>query len=107
MIAAFTRGSRASIAAAVAKPPNDMPVSATRDVSTRPAKRESAPPVESASMQSIRKSMSLGRSASICARFERGPPGLTTSPSTCVYRAEPVWSHAMTTKPCEARYSVQ
>ena len=96
-----------SIAAAVEKPPNDMPVSATRFVSTRPENRESAPPRASFSMQSTRKSMSAGRSLSICSRLERAPPGLTTAPSICVYRAEPGWSHAITQKPCDARNSVQ
>ena len=82
-MAALTRGSRASSTCAHVHPPKDMPVTAQLLASSRPAKRLSAP-AASAPILSSRKSRSAGRSASICARVERAPPGLTTSPSSCV-----------------------
>lgn len=56
-------------------------------------------PPASFDMASSRNMTSLGRSASICGRSLRAPPGLTTRPFTWVYLALPGWSQAITTKP--------
>eukprot|EP00442_Polarella_glacialis_P056721 CAMPEP_0115098256 /NCGR_PEP_ID=MMETSP0227-20121206/31036_1 /TAXON_ID=89957 /ORGANISM="Polarella glacialis, Strain CCMP 1383" /LENGTH=146 /DNA_ID=CAMNT_0002492797 /DNA_START=297 /DNA_END=738 /DNA_ORIENTATION=- len=72
-----------SSTAAAVQPPKDMPVTATREVSTRPVKRLSAPWAILA-RASMRKTMSSGLSASMRWRSLRAPPGLTTRPFTCV-----------------------
>ena len=66
----------------------------------------SCPPA-SFDMASSRNMTSLGRSASICGRSLRAPPGLITRPFTWVYLALPGWSQAITTKPWEAKNSVK
>lgn len=64
-------------------------------------------PLANLVMASSRNITSFGRSASICGRSLRGPPGLMIFPFTWVYLALPGWSQAITTKPWEAKNSVK